>query len=480
MIEERLYLYIEEGFDDVKKYFLLPENGVAVIGRDTRCELHFDDTRISRRHCQLVVSTAKRLVETTDLGSSNGILVNFKKTQQAILRPGDTLHIGRLIFRLRALDEPPEEYESYFKKIDRRITTIKDTTPTRAVQNINREDTDFNRFADFIKEYERTVDTEESRVKHQFSTEEINAFEDQRIIEEEEKDINNISKLRKTDLMPRSELQSDLDQMIGQTLGNYKLVELTDVTMFWRDYKAKHTILNKSYVVRVMSSEYTDTPEFKQRFQREARVGSRLFHPNIIRLASAGKEDDYYFFAREYQETIRVDFFVANTGPLQPKFVVDMGKQIASALYYAHQNQILHRNLNPTNILIDKKGTVLISDFGFSALLDQPSTGSTLAHAVDPRTILYRSPELMSESPEASERSDIYSLCAILYFALSGRSPFLKLPDVFEGVSQPIASLVPDISPMLAEIIHKGLERDPDERFVEAHEIATAFENIMM
>ena len=107
---ERLYLYLEGSNEIQDEYFLLPQKDVITIGRDPRCEFHLNDSQLSRRHCQLKISTSKRFLEITDLDAINGVMINSKLVKKANLHPGDTLQIGRLIFKLIALPEPPETY----------------------------------------------------------------------------------------------------------------------------------------------------------------------------------------------------------------------------------------------------------------------------------------------------------------------------------------------------------------------------------
>ncbi len=115
---ERLYLNLEKEGEIQDEYFLLPEKGIIIIGRDPRCELYLDDIQLSRKHCQLKISTSKRFLEITDLDSINGVMINSKLTMKANLHPGDTLQIGRLVFRLVALPEPPETYTVFARSPD--------------------------------------------------------------------------------------------------------------------------------------------------------------------------------------------------------------------------------------------------------------------------------------------------------------------------------------------------------------------------
>ncbi len=483
MGEYKLYLFHESLERREKVYFELPEKDTVIIGRDFGCSIQVYDNKVSRQHCKLFVSTKKLFVEISDLNTSNGTYVNGKEMKSQLLNPDDTIKIGKSIFKLVAFIKPPEDYPIIHYEHKQTATGLIETQQKETEYYSNKEQRaeeiqDFEGFLqDFGKEIVKSGGTDKKNISTQNA---ISVVKDKTPAKEKTSysDLVSLIKIRSTDLNIYKTGEFIGDPLIGETLGNYTIENVIDITPVWRDYRAKHTILPKLYVLRVMSSEHSLTPSFRQRFQRESKLGLRLNHPNILAHSSAGKIDQYYYFAREYIDTVRLDVLVKGHTSLIAPNVVEIGKQVCNALNYAHKNKILHRNINPSNILINHDGNVLLSDFGLSALLDQPQTGQTLNQGLDIINTLFQAPELHDANPNATEKSDIYSLCAVLYYAASGKPPYERLQDTHFGKIKHLAEIIPDISENLAATIHKGLANNPDDRFKDAKSLAAALDKI--
>jgi serine/threonine-protein kinase len=285
--------------------------------------------------------------------------------------------------------------------------------------------------------------------------------------------------VKRTEVLPRFNVEENIDPMIGQVIADYKMVELLDVTYYWKEYKAVHGLFNTFSILRLISDSYANDPVFENRFLREAKVSIKLSHQNIISLATSGKFNNRYYFIRDFIETVRVEELVNKKGRLKSEITIVIAKQIASALLYAHKNNIIHRNINPSNILLDKTGKVYLYDFGFSTIVGNQGTGQTLtAGSIDPRSLIYRSPELYLQTPYADQQSDIYSFCAVLFFTVSGIPPFASPGDILLKETPQLPSGIPGMSEDFAEIIHKGLEKNPFKRFECAEDLLVALENI--
>jgi len=291
--------------------------------------------------------------------------------------------------------------------------------------------------------------------------------------------VNQFSDVRQTEELPRVAIEEDVDPMIGQIIADYKLTELLDVTFYWKEYKAMHVLFNTLSILRLVTEDYASDPAFSNRFQREAQVSLKLSHQNVISLATSGKFDKNFYFIRDYIETVRLEELVNKKGGLRPEIIIVIAKQITSALIYAHKNNVVHRSINPSNILLDKNGKVYLYDFGFSAITDQVCTGQTLFEGlIDPRSLLYRAPELFTTKPYADAQSDIYSLCGVLYFALTALPPFSNSTEILKENAPSISKNISNVSPELAKIIQKGLEKNPFKRFEDAQELFSALEKI--
>ena len=425
----RLYLQDTQN----KEYYLLPEFGSVVIGRSPDCELPINNTSISRKHCQLTIHTPRCIIEITDLDSINGLLVNNMQTKHEVLRPTDTFQIGDSKFMLIAVENPPANYKNILPK---RISTSK---LEKALFDIEQEEKQFID-DDIFKEIEN------AEAQERMSTDKV-----------------------KTD---KSDFSTD--PQIGRMLDIYRIDELTDMTFQWKEFKGTNTLLEEQVIIRIISKEYSETPDFMHRFKRDVQASSKLSHANIINFTSIGKIEERYYLVREYNPTMKIGILISKFGAQNAKISRKIGIQIASALVHAHKNKILHRNINPSNILLHKNGKAYLSDFGFSSLVDAPSKGSTLDHGYAPRTILYRSPELFSSEPKATELSDIYSLCAVLFLIFFGYSLYNNLKEVLKGELPKFDVDLATDEGDLTVIILKGLEQNSDERFQSASELNKA------
>ena len=165
---------------------------------------------------------------------------------------------------------------------------------------------------------------------------------------------------------------------VGEVIGNYIIEEVINVTNTWFDLKVIHNLRKRPYFLRLFDSKYTNNPTFRQRFQREAKISTKLNHKNIFPLTNAGSENEVFYIVKEYKDCMSLEFLVENYEKLSPIIVINIGIQLSNALQYIHKNKVIHRNINPHNIYIETEGYVLLSGFGYSATLDQPQTDTTL------------------------------------------------------------------------------------------------------
>ena len=190
-------------------------------------------------------------------------------------------------------------------------------------------------------------------------------------------------------------------------------------------------------------------PSFRERFLRERQILALLNHPGIARLLDAGHNEDRPYLVMEYVDGTRIDEYAAG---LDPRAVLALILRVAEAVSYAHRNLIIHRDLKPSNILVDASGQPKLLDFGIARLLDAPEETRTLDRVLTPE---YASPEQMRGAAQATT-TDVYSLGAVLYRLLTGRSP--HVPALLSRDS--------GISKDLASILSKAMREEPEERYV--------------
>ncbi|MGM7701122.1 Stk1 family PASTA domain-containing Ser/Thr kinase [Pseudalkalibacillus sp. Hm43] len=256
--------------------------------------------------------------------------------------------------------------------------------------------------------------------------------------------------------------------MIGRRISDrYKILEIIGDGGMAVVYKAEDLILDRIVAVKVLRSEYSTDEDFIRRFRREAESATSLNHPNVVNIVDVGEEEQIYFIVMEYVEGQTLKQIIRDRGPLSPERSIEIMKQISSAIAHAHDHHIVHRDIKPHNILIDKKGNAKVTDFGIALA----ATSATITHTNSVLgSVHYFSPE-QARGGIANNKSDIYSLGVVLYEMVTGRLPFsgesavsVALKHLQEQFPEP-KLLNPDIPQSLENIILKAMAKDPSQRF---------------
>jgi len=281
--------------------------------------------------------------------------------------------------------------------------------------------------------------------------------------------------------------QAPRDENVGRSLdGKYRLDKRLSSGGMGTVYKATHLMLGKALAVKLIKADLPASPEVVRRFQREAKAASNLNHPNIVPAYDLGQtQDGTLYIAMEYIDGPSLKD-VIQAGPIDPARTIYLLKQVASALSLAHKHDIIHRDLKPQNIMLTKDGdghdVAKLLDFGIAKTLDDSATQLT-ATGFSLGTPQYMSPEQAYGRP-VDGRSDLYSLGIILYEMLVGEVPFSDPSTPAVLVKQMTEAPIPpalkrpdrQISPELAAIALKCLEKDPTKRFQTADEFSAALD----
>ena len=242
-------------------------------------------------------------------------------------------------------------------------------------------------------------------------------------------------------------------------------------------YLAHDVALDRPVALKLLQPALATQPELKQRFLTEARTAARLSHPNIIPIFSVDAVDDFVFFVMAFVDGETLGQRVRSRGPVPPTELAKILREVGWGLAYAHAQGVVHRDVKADNIMIEKgSGRALVVDFGIARVVQ--NTGVTGAGEIL-GTADYMSPEQASGEP-VDQRSDIYSLGIVAFYALTGRLPF-EAPTVGAMLAKQItqappaiADYAPGVPARLADAVRRCLEKDPAARFATAEELADA------
>ncbi len=266
-------------------------------------------------------------------------------------------------------------------------------------------------------------------------------------------------------------------------IGKYEIISILGKGAMGIVYKALDPDIDRKVAIKTirfdLTSETTDNEEIMQRFIREAQAAGRLSHPNIITIFDVGREKDLTYIVMQFIEGPSLQRLIAQSEKFTIQEITRIMDQVCSALDYAHQHGIIHRDIKPGNILLDNNRKPFICDFGVARVDTSTLTQSGTAVG----TPSYMSPEQVM-GKKVDKRSDIFSLGCILYEFLTGRRPFEA-----ESITTVIYKIINEEPPSLSEvkkglpagfekIIGKALAKDPNQRYQDCNQLAADLRNL--
>lgn len=262
--------------------------------------------------------------------------------------------------------------------------------------------------------------------------------------------------------------------------GRYELLEKIGDGGMAVVYKGKDKLLNRFIAVKILRPEFTKDATFVENFKRESQAAAGLSHPNIVGVYDVGREGNINYIVMELIEGDTLNKIIEKEAPMDYRKVIDISKQVASALRIAHKNKIIHRDVKPHNIMVTNDGVVKLADFGIARAVNDAtlSTGSKIVGSVH-----YFSPE-QARGNYVDERSDIYSLGIVMYEMLTGKVPFdgdnpvtVALKHINEEIVPP-RELEPSIPPALERIVMKATSKFQTNRYANADELIQDLDNV--
>ncbi|WP_296113225.1 Stk1 family PASTA domain-containing Ser/Thr kinase [uncultured Anaerococcus sp.] len=265
--------------------------------------------------------------------------------------------------------------------------------------------------------------------------------------------------------------------------GRYEIIEEIGLGGMAKVYKAKDKLLERFVAIKVLKDQYAEDDEFLKKFNNEAQSAARLSHVNIVNVYDIGKDmlngKLIQYIVMEYVEGETLKDLIDREGVLENHDIIDYSTQIAQALKLAHDSGIVHRDIKPQNILLDKYGLCKVTDFGIARV----SSNATITYTSSILgTVHYISPE-QAKGKIVDLKSDLYSLGAVMYEMATGHVPFDADNSVGIAVMHiqdepvPPREINPNLSQHLNYIIMKLLKKDPTERFQNASELIEALDD---
>src|SRR5215204_1797343 len=294
--------------------------------------------------------------------------------------------------------------------------------------------------------------------------------------------------------MPKQDPETNQKMAVpsGTQLGRYEIRSLLGSGGMGQVYLAQDLQLRRLVALKLLPPEFTRDEDRLRRFKQEAFAASALNHPNIFTIFEIGQQDQIHFIATEYIDGLSLRQIISKES-VRIEQVLDWGTQIASALAAAHAAGIIHRDIKPDNIMVRRDGFVKVLDFGLAKLgeytsrTSDPEAATLQVVQTDPGKIMgtanYMSPE-QTRGLQLDERTDIWSLGVILYELVTGRLPFhgLSASDIVASILTtepvPLQRFSANVPQELQRIVRKALQKDPDERYHLAKEMAIDLKNL--
>lgn len=269
--------------------------------------------------------------------------------------------------------------------------------------------------------------------------------------------------------------------LLNQVIDNYKIVSLLGKGGMASVYLAENSQKKPQKVaIKILEVDIEENAEYVLRFKKEAFICSKFSHPNIVKVYSYGIFEKEYYIVMEFVDGKDLSFYIRNNKDRSIKDILSFTYQMASALSFAHKNKVIHRDIKPQNIILDKYGKIKITDFGI-AKINVPHALTVEGERVM-GTTYYMSPEQIKGEP-IDLKTDIYSMGILLYEMITGKNPYAADTPlaIINGhlykTPMPLKNIRNDVPDYFINIINKCIAKNKNDRFNSADEILQALKS---
>jgi YVTN family beta-propeller protein len=254
---------------------------------------------------------------------------------------------------------------------------------------------------------------------------------------------------------------------LGEQLGGYRVEALIGRGGMGEVYRAHDERLDRNVALKILAPRLAHDQAFRERLLRESRLAASLDHPNVVPVYDAGEIDGLFFLAMRYVEGTDLRALLRQTGALEPPRALELVGQVGAALDAAHERGLVHRDVKPSNVLIDERGHCYLADFGLTQSLsdrDQPADGHMMG------TLDYVAPEQI-RGDVLDGRADVYSLACMLFETLTGDLPFRRPSDlatVYAHLEEEVpsaSSRQPALPAAIDDVLARAMAKDREERY---------------
>jgi len=466
--------------DERVKVYTIREGQRFTIGRSTKNDVAIPDIRVSRFHCAITEKDGQHVLE--DLGSLNATILNGKPVKKATLVTGDKIKIGPVVVE---------------------FITPATVAPVPGTAGEIDEDSDSSeeRFAEFFEEAGEAGTVEAAKCAscgREISVEELDAGSafiiggigpgrpGARVMRppREAQELPGAGPAVMPSAGPAAVCPDCLekDPLLGKDFHGFVPVRKFASGGMSNLYEAVQVSLDRRVVIKILSARGTSNDDAVLRFEREAKIGASLSHPNLVQILDVGNFSlGVFYIAMEYVRGKTALELLREKRQLTVSEVMRIGVAVLQALTYLHQHGVVHRDVKPSNIMLAEDGGIKLADLGLAKLIEGEEAGLT-HHGESFGTYQYMSPEQIRSARDVGPKSDLYSLGVALYYLLCGRKPFRgKLPvelskSILSGVHQPLCERRTELPQGLCDVVEEMMATKPEDRCESA---AAALEKLL-